>query len=170
MNLGVTVVASGNAVGCACCLDLLVLEASVIQTFLLVTGLQKTTTAAATIIIGTIRGHVDKIFFPDHGFDDKSEIFGNGVPIAFSDDLAGILDSELDLQVFVPVRVDLEFAFPDPFCIVLINIFDFKVMFDVEFFQSGPDCKGNVPSLGIEVCFAPQLVCLVRGDLDKMLP
>lgn len=35
-------------------------------------------------------------------------------------------------------------------------------MFDIEFLQSGPDCKCDVPSFGIEKRFAPQLMSLVR--------
>jgi hypothetical protein len=83
--------------------------------------------------------HVDKIFFTHHGFDHEAQVFGNRIPVAFTDDLAGILDGEFDLQVFVPVGTDLQFAFADPLGIVFIDAFDFKVVRDVEFFQSGPD-------------------------------
>jgi len=53
--------------------------------------------------------------------------------------LTGILHGELDLEVLVPVGVDLQLAFADPLGIVFIDIFYFKIMFEVEFCQSGPD-------------------------------
>jgi hypothetical protein len=49
------------------------------------------------------------------------------------------LNSKFDLQLFVPVGIDLKFAFPNPFGVVLVNILDLKVVLEVEFFQSGPD-------------------------------
>jgi hypothetical protein len=83
--------------------------------------------------------HVDKIFFAHNGFNHKPQIFGNGIPIAFPDNLTGILDREFDLQVLVPVGVDRQFSFTDPLGIVFINIFYFKIVFQVEFFQSCQD-------------------------------
>jgi hypothetical protein len=83
--------------------------------------------------------HVDKVFFTHHGFDHEAKVFGNRIAVAFANDLTRVLNREFDLQVFVPVGTDLQFAFADPFGIVFINTFDFKVVRDVEFFQSGPD-------------------------------
>jgi hypothetical protein len=83
--------------------------------------------------------HVDEVLLAHHGFDHKAQIFGNRIAKALADDLAGILDGELDLQVFVPVGIDLEFALADPFGIIFVNAFDFKIVLEVEFFQSGPD-------------------------------
>jgi hypothetical protein len=53
--------------------------------------------------------------------------------------LAGILDGELDLTFLVPIGVDLQAAFADPFCIILVDGSDFEVVLDAEFLQSGPD-------------------------------
>jgi hypothetical protein len=53
--------------------------------------------------------------------------------------LAGVLHCELDFAVFVPAGVYLEAALADPFGIVLIDVFDFELMLDIEFFQSRPD-------------------------------
>jgi hypothetical protein len=53
--------------------------------------------------------------------------------------LTGILHGELDVEVLVPVGVNLQLAFADPLGIVFINIFYFEVVFEVKFFQSGPD-------------------------------
>jgi hypothetical protein len=139
MDLGMAVVAPGNAVVCACGFDLFIFDFAVGQAFFLEPGLQESAAAAAAVVVGAVGLHVDEVFFTHHGFDHKPQVFGNGIPKAFPNDLAGVLHREFDLQVFVPVGVDFEFAFPDPFGIVLINIFDFKVVFQVEFFQSGPD-------------------------------
>jgi hypothetical protein len=49
------------------------------------------------------------------------------------------LNREFNLQILVPVGIDLQSSFADPFRIVLINGGYFKVVIDVEFFQSGPD-------------------------------
>ena len=83
--------------------------------------------------------HVDEILFTHNGFDHKAKVLGNGVAVAFADDLAGILNRKLDLQVLVPVCVDLQFALTNPAGVILIDVFDFKIVFEVEFFQSGPD-------------------------------
>jgi hypothetical protein len=134
-----TVVAGGDAVIGAGGLDLIILDLSVGQAFLLESGLEKSAAPAAAEVVGFVGGHVHKVLFPHHGFHHKPQIIGNGVSIAFTDDLTGILHREFDFQVLVPVGVDLEAAFPDPFGIVLINVLDFKIVFDVEFLQSGPD-------------------------------
>ena len=139
MDLGVTVVAPGNAVVCTCGFDLIVFDFAVLQAFFLEPGLQESTAAAATVVIGAVGLHVDEVFFAHHGFDHKPQVFGNGIAIAFPNDLAGVLNREFDFQVLVPVGVNFEFACSDPFGIILVNIFDLKVMFQVEFFQSGPD-------------------------------
>ncbi len=170
VNLRVAVVATGDAVCGARGLDLLVLEAAVAQALFLVSGLEEAAPAAAAVVIGAVGRHVDEIFLTHHGFDHKPEIFGNGVAVAFADDLAGILDGELDLEILVPVGIDLELSFPDPLCIIFVNVFYVKLVVDVEFFQSGPDCEGNVPSLGVEKRLAPQFVGLVRGHLHDMFP
>ena len=120
-------------------LDLFVFDLSVCQSLILESGLEKTAAAAAAKVVGAVGLHVDEIFFADYGFHHKPQVFGNGIAIAFSDNLAGILDRKFNLQVFVPVGADLEFAFTYPFGIVFVDIFYFKVMFQVEFFQSGPD-------------------------------
>jgi hypothetical protein len=139
VDLGVAVVAAGDAVGCAGGLDLLVLDLAVGQALFLEPGLQESAAAAAAVVVGAVGLHVDEIFFTHHGFDHKPQVFGNGIAVAFAYDLAGVLNREFDFQVLVPVGVDLELAFADPLGIVFINIFDFKVVFQVEFFQSGPD-------------------------------
>ena len=139
MDLGVAVMAAGDAVICTGGLDLVVFNFAISQAFFFESGLEESAAAAATIVVGTIGLHVDEVFFADNGFHHKPQVFGNGVTIAFPYNLAGVLNREFNFQVFVPVGVNLEFAFTYPFGIVFVNVFYFKVMFQVEFFQSGPD-------------------------------
>ncbi len=139
MNLGMAVMTGGNAVIGTGGFDLLVFDATVFQSLLFETGLQKAAAAAAAEIVGFIGGHIHKVFFPHNRFDHISQIIGNGVAVAFSDNLTGILDREFDLAIFVPVGVDLEFALANPLGIILVNALYFNFMFDVEFFQSCQD-------------------------------
>ena len=139
VNLGVAVVAPRDAVVRPGGLDLVVFQFAVFEAVLLVSGLEKTAAAAAAVIVGAVGHHVDEVFLTHHRFDHKAQVFGDGVAIAFANDLAGILNRKLDLQVLVPVRVDLQFSLADPFGVVFINIFDFKIVRDVEFFQSCQD-------------------------------
>ena len=139
VNLGVAVVAAGDAVVGAGGLDLLVFKPAVFQTLLLESGLQKTAAAAAAVIVGSVGLHVDKIFFPYNRLDHKTQVFCDGIAVTFTNDLARILNGEFDLQVLVPVAVDLEFALADPLGVVFVDVFDDEVVFDVELFQSCQD-------------------------------
>ena len=107
MDLGMAVVASCYAVVSPCGFDLGVFYSSIFKTLVFESGLKESAAAAATIIVGPVGLHVHEIFFPYNGFDDKSQVFGNGITIAFSDDLAGVLNREFDFKVFVPVEIDL---------------------------------------------------------------
>ena len=77
---------------------------------------------------------------------------------------------KFNFQVLVPVGIDLELAFLDPLGIILNDTFDLKIVIDVEFFQSGPDCKKFVPSLGIEPDLAFEIIHGLGFDLDNVLP
>lgn len=139
VNLGVAVMASGDAVIRPGRLDLLIFQPAVFQAFFFKPGLQEAAAAATAEVVGPVGMHVHEILFADHRFYNVTQVFCNGIAIAFTNNLAGILNGEFDFQVFVPVGINFEFAFADPFCIILIDIFYFKVMLKVEFFQSGPD-------------------------------
>jgi hypothetical protein len=139
MNLGVTVMAAGNAVSGPGCLNLFVFQPSVSQPLFFKSGLQKAAAAAAAVVVGAVGLHIDKILFTDNRFDHETQILGDGIAIAFAHDLAWVLNRELDLPVFVPVGIDLQFAFANPFGVIFIYVLDFEVVFDVEFFQSSPD-------------------------------
>ena len=139
VNLGMAIVAGGNAIVGAGGLNLIVLQLSVCQACILITRLEKSAAAAAAIIVRSIGKHLDEVFLTHHRFYYEPEIFCNGISECFPYDLAWILNRELDLEILIPVRVDLQLSFPDPFGVVLINVFDFKGMLDVEFFQSCQD-------------------------------
>jgi hypothetical protein len=139
VNLGMAVMASGDAIVCTSRLDLIIFKLSIQQALIFESGLQESTTTTAAIIIGSIGLHIDEIFFTHHGFHHKPQIFCDGVAITLSNDLAGILYRELDFQILVPVGIDLQLAFANPLGIILIDIFYFKIVFEVEFFLSGPD-------------------------------
>jgi hypothetical protein len=139
VNLSVTIVATGDAVVRSRCLDLLVLELSEFETLFLITRLEKTAAAATAIIIGPVGFHVDKVFFTDNRLDHKPEVFGDGVAVALANDLAGVLHRELDFEILVPIGIDLELAFANPFGVVFVDVFDLKIMLEIKFFQSGPD-------------------------------
>ena len=139
MNLGMAVVAAGDTVIRAGLLDLLILQPAELQPLFFHAGLQKTAAAAATVIVGSVGDHINKIFFADNRFDHVSQVFGNGVAKRLAYDLTGVLDGEFFLEVLVPVGIDLEPSLPDPFGIIFIYVFDDKVVLDVELFQSCQD-------------------------------
>ncbi len=90
------VMATGYAVICTGGLDLIVFEFTVFQTFFFETGLEKSAASTAAIVVGAVGLHVNEIFLAHNGFHDKSQVFGNGVTIAFSDDLTGVLYGKLN--------------------------------------------------------------------------
>ena len=97
MNLSMTVVTARDAVISTGSLNLIVLQTAEFQACLLIARLQKATSAPATIVIGAVGLHIDKIFLPYDGFHHKPKIFGDRVSIAFPYNLAGILGGKLDL-------------------------------------------------------------------------
>ena len=139
MNLSVTIVTAGNAIVRSSRLNLNVFQPAEFQTLLFVSRLQETTATTTAIIIGAVGLHIDKIFFPHDGFDHEPKIFGNRVAITFAHNLAGILCREFYFQIFVPVGIDIELSFPNPLGVVFIDVFDFKFVGNVEFFQSCQD-------------------------------
>jgi hypothetical protein len=60
------------------------------------TGLEKSTASATAKIIGFIGCHVNEVFFTHNFFYNISHFFGNRIAQCLSDQLAGILESELD--------------------------------------------------------------------------
>ena len=139
MNLGMAIMAAGDTVIRTGILYLLVLELAEFQTLIFHAGLQKTAPPAATIIVRPVGMHINKIFFPDDRFNHIAKVFGNRIPKSLAHDLTGILYGKFNFQVLVPVGIYLEPSLTNPFGIVFVDVFDDKVMLDVEFFQSCQD-------------------------------
>ena len=139
MNLGVTIVAAGNTIVRSGGLNLNIFQPTEFQTLLFVSRLQKTTAAAATIVVGVVRLHVGKILFPHHCLYHKAQILCDGISVAFTYNLAGILYREFDFQIFVPIGINIQFPLANPLGVVCIDVFNLKFVGDVEFFQSCQD-------------------------------
>ena len=114
VNLSMAVVARGNAICSAGGHDLVEFEFAEGAALIGEPILQKAAAAAATIVIGAVGGHVDKVFLSHDGFGHIAHIFGHGVAHGLADQLARILAGKFDLTLFVPVGVDLQSTFPDP--------------------------------------------------------
>ena len=114
--------------------------------------------------------HFDEIFFSHNRLHRVPQIFGHRIPKGLSHQLAGVLNREFDFQVLVPVGIDLQLSFPDPLGIILNDTLDLKVVLDVEFFQSEPDCKQLVPSLGIEPDLGFEIIYGFGLDPYNMFP
>jgi hypothetical protein len=142
-------------------LDLFILDSAVSQPLILITSLQRTAASTTAIIIGSIGIHVDEIFFTNHRSYNIPQIFRDRITEGFTHDLTWILNGKLDFKILVPIAVNLQFPFPYPFCIVFINIFNFKVMRNVEFFQSCQDRVSYVASFSIEKDLTPQFFGLL---------
>jgi len=170
MDLGMAVMASGDAVIRTGRLNLLIFQPTILQARLLIAGLEEPAAAAAAVIVRAVGLHVDEVVFADHGLDDEAQIFGNGVAITLANDLTRILDGELDFQILVPVGIDLQFALANPLGVVFVDVLDLELMRNVVFFQSCQDREGNVPSLGIEKDATPQIVGLLGRCAGDVLP
>jgi len=103
MDLGMTVVARSNAIIGAGRNDLIKFHLSVLVSGIRIARLQIPAAAPATVIVGLVGVHLNKVFLPHHGLHNKAQILGHRIPKAFAHDLTRILNRKLDLQVFVPV-------------------------------------------------------------------
>jgi hypothetical protein len=170
VNLGVAIVARSNAIVGIGGDNLVQLFLTVSQPFILVRILQEAAATAAAVVVRHVWRHVHKVFFTNTGFHDIPQILGALVAKALPDDVTGVLNGELNFQVFVPVGIDLQFSFPEPFGVKGENTENFKVGSDFVFLQSGPDCERDVASLGVEEDFTPQFLSLPNGHLGEMFP
>jgi len=170
MYLGMTVVTGSNSVIGPGRKYLIQLKLSELPPLLGVGGLQEPAAAAAAVVVGFIGIHVDEVFFSDNGLDHKPKIIGQRISQRFPDKLAGVLDRKFDAQFLVPIGVDLQLSFPDPLRVIFNDASYFKFWFDVELFQSGPDCKEFVASLGIEPDFTAQILHGLDLNAGDMLP
>ena len=141
VNLGMAVMTGRNAVIRLCCQNLFRLEFSVAASGFRIPGLEEPATAATAIVVRPVGMHVDEIFFAHNRLHRIPQIFGHRIPKSLAYQLAGVLYGKFDFKILVPVGIDLQLSFPDPLGIILNDALDLKLVLDVEFFQSGPDCK-----------------------------
>ena len=106
-DLGMAVVAGGNNIIGPGFHDLVKLYLSIGPSLFCVAGLEGTSAPAAAEVVGPVGDHVDEIFFPHNGFDDKSKIIDYVVAFYFPCDVAGVLHCKFNFKVPVPVGVDL---------------------------------------------------------------
>jgi len=159
-----------NTVIRLCCQNLVGFELAVGTTRFRISGLEKPSTTTTAVIVRPVRVHIDKIFFTHNRFHRIPQIFSHRIPKSLSHQLAGILHREFDFQILVPVGVDLQLSLPNPLGIILNDTLDLKVVLDLEFFQSDPDCKQFVPSLGIEPDLALEIIYGFGLDPYNFLP
>lgn len=170
MDLGMTVVTWRDGILSPGSLDLLGFQPAIFPTGIWESRLQEATATAATVVVGFVGCHVDEVFFADNLFDHIAQIIGHRVAKRLSDQLAGILNGEGDLQVLVPVGAYRQSSFPDPSRVILNNAGNLEVVRNVEFFQSGPDCEEFVSSFRVEPHLTAQVVHSFGLDPDNMLP
>ena len=164
------VVTGCNAVVRLCCQNLVCFEFPVSPAFFSISCLEKAAAAAAAIIVRSVGIHFDEIFFSHHRPHRVPKIFGHRIPKGLAHQLAGVLNREFDFEVLVPVGIDLQLSFPDPLRIILNDTLDLKLVLDLEFFQSEPDCKQFVPSLGIEPDLGFEIIHGLGLDPYNMFP
>ena len=109
-----TIVTGCDAIRCLGGQDLVGLAFAIGAAFFRISGLEETAATAATVIVGAVGVHFDKIFFAHHGFDHITQVFGHRIAVCFANELARILYGKFDLAFTVPLGIDLEFALTDP--------------------------------------------------------
>jgi hypothetical protein len=87
----------GNTIISPRILDLIEFQLSVLMPGFSEPGLQITSAAATTVIVGSVGMHVNEILFTHNRSDDKPQVFCNRISKAFSHQLARILNSKLNL-------------------------------------------------------------------------
>ena len=80
------------------------------------------------------------------------------------------MNRELHLEVSIPIRVDFQFSFSDPFGITLNDRNDLKLVRNIKFLQSDPDCEELVASFRVEPILATQTVNGLGFDPNNMFP
>jgi hypothetical protein len=108
------VVARRNTISSLGSQDLINLALAVCPAFFRISGLQEAAPTAAAVVVGAVGIHFHEIFCAHNGFNDITQVFGNGIAKGFAYQLAGILNRKLDLAFLVPLGVNLEFALADP--------------------------------------------------------
>ena len=141
MDLSMAIMTRGNGVRCSCGHNLVIFYLAEGPALIRPSILQKSTAAAAAVVVGAVGRHVDEIFLSDNRLGHVSQILCHRISQALAHQLAGILYRKLDPQILIPIRVDLESTLSDPFGIEFDDSDDFEIVLDPEFCQSGPDCE-----------------------------
>ena len=120
--------------------------------------MQESATATTTIVIRLVGIHLNEVFLAHNSLDDIPQVIGNRIAVSLANQLTGILNRKLDLSLFIPIGTDLQLTLAKPLGVKLNDALDFKVVLNLEFFESDPDCKKFVPSLGVEPDLAPEII------------
>jgi len=97
MDLRMAVMARSYTVSGAGILYLLVFQFSIGASCFRHTRLEKAPSAAAAVVVRSVRRHINIVLFADNGFNHKPQIFSNRVPKTLANQLAWILNSKLGL-------------------------------------------------------------------------
>ena len=121
--------------------NLLGLEAAVLTTRFRQSRLEETTAAAAAIVIGSVGRHVDEVLFPNDFLDHVAQVLSDRITKRFSHQLTRVLNGKFNFAFFVPIGINFELSIPDPPGVKPDDALYLEVVGNIEFFQSGPDCK-----------------------------
>ena len=164
-DLGVAVVAGRDDILRAGGHDLIEFDPAVGPALFRESALEGAASAAAAVVVDPAGDHVHEILLAHDRFDYETQLVGHLLAQGLADDVARILNRELDFQVPVPVGIDLEFALSDPLGVELDDAGEFEPVGDIEFSQSFQDCKVAVTSFRVDNQLAAQVVVDVIDEL-----
>ena len=170
VNLCMAVMARRNTVIRLCSQYLLIFAFAVFASGFGKSGLKKSSAAATAVVVRLIGRHVYKIFLAHNSLNNIPKVLCHRVAQTLTNQLAWVLYSKFYFQIFVPVRINFQFSFPDPLGIILDNALALKIVLNVEFIQSDPDCKKFVPSFRVKPDLALEIIHCFGLDLYNMLP
>ena len=170
VNLCMAVMARRNTVICFCRHYLLKFSFAVIASGFGKPGLKESSSAATAVVVRLVRSHFYKIFLAHNCFNNIPQVLCHRIAQSLTNQLAWVLYGKFYSEIFVPVGINFQFPFSDPLGIILDSALALKIVLDVEFFQSDPDCKKLVPSLRIEPDFALEIIHCFGFNLYNMLP
>lgn len=170
MNLCVAVMAGRNTVIRFCRHYLLVFAFAVFASGFGKSRLKESSAAATAVVVRLVGRHLYKIFLAHNCFNNIAKVLCHRVAQTLANQLAWVLNRKLYFQIFIPVGINFQFSFPDPLGIILNNALALKIVLNVEFIQSDPDCKKFVPSLRVEPDLALEIIHCFGFDLYNMFP
>jgi hypothetical protein len=170
VNLCVAVMAGRNTVIRFCSHYLLIFAFAVFASGFGKSRLKEPSAAATAVVVRLVGRHLYKIFLAHNCFNNIAKFVCHRVAQTLANQLAWVLYSKFYFQIFVPVGINFQFSFPDPLGIILDNALALKIVLNVEFFQSDPDCKKFVPSFRVEPDLGLEIIHCFGLDLYNMLP